>query len=102
MSTFIYTKNQEEIAGKDGENTFNKVFGEEARVVVVLYRKGWGNTSWKRIEETAIKNNRALIEGTYELKRDKADDANLIKVATLKTKRMDENEKCKKKLFLFF
>ncbi|MGD8777418.1 MAG: hypothetical protein PVH88_00470 [Ignavibacteria bacterium] len=59
--TFIYTKRQDKIAGTDGEETFNRVFGQEARVVIVLYRKGWGNTAWTRIEETAIKN-RALDE----------------------------------------
>ncbi|MCH7723951.1 MAG: hypothetical protein IIC76_11575 [Bacteroidetes bacterium] len=62
--TFLYSKRQAKIAGTDGEETFNKVFGQESRVVVVLYRKGWGNSSWTRIEETAIKN-RALVEG-YE------------------------------------
>lgn len=64
LSTFLYSKKQEEIAGTDGEETFNKVFGVDARIVVVLYRKGWGNTPWTRIEETAIKN-RAYDEG-YE------------------------------------
>lgn len=62
--TFLYSKRQDVVAGTDGEDTFNKVFGEEARVVVVLYRKGWGNSPWTRIEETAIKN-RALVE-SYE------------------------------------
>ena len=62
--TFLYSKRQDKIAGTDGEVTFNKVFGQEARIVVVLYRKGWGNSPWTRIEETAIKN-RALVEG-YE------------------------------------
>jgi len=62
--TFFYSRRQDKVAGTDGENTFNKVFGSEARVVVVLYRKGWGNSSWTRIEETAIKN-RAFSEG-YE------------------------------------
>ena len=62
--TFLYSKRQNKVAGTDGEETFNKVFGQEARVVIVLYRKGWGNTPWTRIEETAIKN-RALVEG-YE------------------------------------
>jgi len=62
--TFLYSKRQDKIAGTDGEESFNKVFGEEARVVVVLYRQGWGNSPWTRIEETAIKN-RALVEG-YE------------------------------------
>ena len=32
-----------------------KFFGKQARVVVVLYRKEWGQTRWTRIEETAIR-----------------------------------------------
>jgi hypothetical protein len=55
LETFLYSKRQGEVAGTDGEETFNKVFGEEARLVVVLYRKGWGGTPWTRIEETAIR-----------------------------------------------
>jgi hypothetical protein len=62
LSTFIYSKKQEEIAGKDGEETFNRVFGEEALIVVVLYRQNWGKTAWTRIEETSIRN-RAYEEG---------------------------------------
>lgn len=62
LETFLYSKEQEEIAGTDGEKTFNKVFGEDSRLVVVLYRKSWGLTSWTRIEETAIRN-RAFNEG---------------------------------------
>lgn len=38
LSTFVYSRKQGEVAGSDGEQRFNKVFGEEARVVVVLYR----------------------------------------------------------------
>jgi hypothetical protein len=38
------------------------VFGQEARMVVVLYRGNWGQTPWTRIEETAIRN-RAYNEG---------------------------------------
>ncbi len=53
--TFIFSKNQEQVAGTDGEKSFNEVFGSKARVVVVLYRKGWGETPWTRIEETAIR-----------------------------------------------
>jgi hypothetical protein len=56
VKTFLYTRKQEQIAGTDGEKTFNKVFGEEARIVVLLYRKDWGQTPFTRIEETAIKN----------------------------------------------
>lgn len=62
FKTFIYSKQQEDIAGTDGEITFNEVFGIKSRVVVVLYRKKWGTTPWTRIEETAIRN-RAFDEG---------------------------------------
>lgn len=56
LKTFLYSKCQGDIAATDGEQTFNKVFGEEARVVVVLYRTGWGESPWTRIEQTAIHN----------------------------------------------
>lgn len=62
LSTFIYLDRQQEIAGTDGEKTFNEVFGNQSRIVVVFYRKEWGSTSWTRIEETAIRN-RAYEEG---------------------------------------
>ncbi len=62
FSSFIYSKKQEVLGGTDGEKTFNTVFQEEARVVVILYRDGWGKTAWTRIEETAIKN-RAFNKG---------------------------------------
>lgn len=64
VRTFLYSKKQGEIAGTDGEKTFNVVFGEQARLVVVLYRDGWGQSPWTRIEETAIRN-RAYEHG-YE------------------------------------
>jgi len=56
LSTFIYSEHQKELAGSDGEKTFNEVFGEKARIVVILYREEWGKTKWTRIEETAIRN----------------------------------------------
>lgn len=59
---FLYSRKQEQLAGTDGEITFNSVFGSEARFVAVLYREGWGQTPWTRIEETAIRN-RAFEEG---------------------------------------
>lgn len=62
VKTFIYSEQQKKLVGADGEKVFSKVFGEEARLVVVLYRKEWGTTSWTRIEETAIKN-RAFTDG---------------------------------------
>ncbi len=39
LSTFVYSERQAEIAGTDGEKTFNRVFGSDARIVVVLYRE---------------------------------------------------------------
>jgi len=62
LHTFIYTEKQPEIAGKDGEIAFGNVFRTDARLVFVLYRKGWGQTPWTRIEETAIRD-RAYEEG---------------------------------------
>ncbi len=62
VQTFLYSKKQGEIAGTDGEKSFNQVFGEQSRLVVVLYRDGWGETPWTRIEETSIRN-RAYEEG---------------------------------------
>lgn len=62
--TFLYSERQKEIAGADGELKFKQVFAEEARLVVVLYREGWGTTPWTRMEEEAIRG-RAYEEG-YE------------------------------------
>lgn len=62
LKTFIFPEKQNEVAGKDGEEMFNQVFGSEARIVFVLYREGWGKTPWTRIEETAI-HNRGFDEG---------------------------------------
>lgn len=62
VSTFIYTERQKELAGTDGEQTFGSVFGQEARIVVILHRPTWGTTKWTRIEETAIRN-RGYEEG---------------------------------------
>lgn len=62
LKTFIYSERQREIAGKDGQESFSKVYGETARLVVVLYRPEWGETPWTRVERDAIKN-RSLDDG---------------------------------------
>ncbi len=62
VKTFLYSEQQKKLAGTDGENTFNAVFGRESRSVAILYREAWGSTPWTRIEETAIRN-RAHEEG---------------------------------------
>lgn len=56
FKTFLYSERQKELAGTDGEKTFNEVFGEKSRIVIILYREEWGTTAWTRIEETAIRN----------------------------------------------
>ncbi len=55
FEVFIYSKRQEKLAGTDGQDYFSKVFNEEARTVMILYRSRWGETPWTRVEETAIK-----------------------------------------------
>lgn len=55
FSVFVYSERQRELAGTDGMDTFTDVFAKHARVCVVLFRDGWGQTKWTRIEETAIK-----------------------------------------------
>ena len=62
LKTFIYSERQREIAGTDGQESFSKVYGKAARLVVVLYRPEWGETPWTRIERDAIKN-RSLDDG---------------------------------------
>jgi hypothetical protein len=62
FSTFLYSKRQEVLAGTDGEQSFSRVFGTEARLVVIFYRAKWGTTPFTRIEETAIRN-RAYNKG---------------------------------------
>lgn len=62
LKVFLYSKEQEKIAGTDGEAKFNEVFGKTAKLVVVLFREAWGQSPFTRFEETAIRN-RAYSEG---------------------------------------
>jgi hypothetical protein len=62
ISCFIYFEEQKKLAGRDGEDVFNKVFSIESRVVAILYSQEWGDTKWTRIEQTAIRN-RGYEEG---------------------------------------
>lgn len=56
LNSFIYTEQQKNLQGRDGEELLNKIFLEDSRIVVILHRNDWGKTKWTRIEETAIKN----------------------------------------------
>lgn len=55
MKTFIYTERQKEIAGRDGVEAFSDVYGKKARIVVVFYRKEWGETKWTTVEMNSIR-----------------------------------------------
>src|SRR5208282_6190202 len=55
LSVFVYSKRQEEVAGTDGLESFRQAFLSQSRLVVVLYRNGWGQTRWTEVEELAIK-----------------------------------------------
>jgi hypothetical protein len=61
-SSFVYSERQLEIGGTDGVDSFTAVFRRESRIVVVLYRDGWSQTKWTRIESEAIKS-RFLDDG---------------------------------------
>ena len=58
LSTFVFSERQAELGGKDGVDALCRVFKTEARIVVILYREGWGQTPWTGIEENAIKDRR--------------------------------------------
>ena len=62
LTVFVYVDRQEELAGTDGLETFRNVFRHDSRLVVVLFRTGWGETSWTRVEQQAI-TDRFLKEG---------------------------------------
>ncbi len=53
-SAFVYSKAQEQLAGRDGIEAFRTVFSEKATLVVILFRLPWGETPWTRVEKMAI------------------------------------------------
>ncbi len=55
FKVFFFPKAQEELAGTDGLETLRTTFREDSLLNVVLYRMGWGETRWTRVEETGIK-----------------------------------------------
>ena len=62
LSVFCFPRNQEELAGNDGMEAFRNAFRHQSRTQVVLFRAGWGETPWTRVEQTAI-TERCLAEG---------------------------------------
>lgn len=51
---FIYTENQQEMFGTNGEVFLRRVFLQQSKIVVILHGLGWGKTDWTYIEERAI------------------------------------------------
>jgi len=62
VGVFVYSERQDVLIGQDGVDAFSRVFGEESRIVVILYRQGWGKSKWTRVEENAIRS-RGFDEG---------------------------------------
>src|SRR3989304_7071387 len=62
LVVFVYSKKQEELAGTNGIESFRVAFRSQARLIVVLFRDGWGETPWTRFEQTAI-TERVVSEG---------------------------------------
>lgn len=54
-SLFLYTQNQKDLIGEDGLEAFGRAYRHESRVVVVIYREGWGKTKWTGVEDRAIR-----------------------------------------------
>jgi len=62
VGTFFSPRKEQVIAGADGEEAYSEVLACQARIVVLLYREGWGQTSETRMEESALRD-RAHEEG---------------------------------------
>jgi hypothetical protein len=66
LQMFFFPRRQDELAGTEGLESLRKPFLDDSRVVVVLYRDGWGKTPWTGVEETAIKDG-CLAGGWHRL-----------------------------------
>src|ERR1700741_1564790 len=55
LKVFVYSKDQEKVAGREGIEAFRDIFRHSCRVAMVLYRDGWGKTPWTAVEEIAIR-----------------------------------------------
>ncbi len=54
LNVFFYEDRQELLIGELGPEVFGDVFKHEARVVVILYRKAWGDSYYTELERAAI------------------------------------------------
>ncbi len=54
LKVFFYEDRQEELMSKSGPEAFAKVFKQEARIVLLISRKEWGESYYTEIERNAI------------------------------------------------
>jgi hypothetical protein len=62
IETFVPSREERWMTDTDFEGRINRVFGSEARMVVVLYRDTWGKAGINRLEEAVLRN-RVHCEG---------------------------------------
>jgi hypothetical protein len=65
LKIFFFPRSQEELAGTNGLESMRSPF-LASRLVVVLFRKPWGETPWTRVEQMAI-TDRCLERGWESL-----------------------------------
>jgi hypothetical protein len=78
LSAFVFSRRQEELAGTDGLESFRAAFRFDSRLNVVLFRQGWGETPWTRVEQSAIQE-RCLADGWDRLLVVKLDESPLAR-----------------------
>lgn len=54
VRAFVWSDRQKDMAGKDGVALLTELYEKRSQLVVVLYRSGYGETKWTRVEESAI------------------------------------------------
>lgn len=74
---FIYTEEQERLIGAPDSVEELAIVFRRAKVVVVLFRNGWGESRWTRLESGIIKD-RLLEEGPSFLVLVRLDDSPLL------------------------
>jgi hypothetical protein len=62
VKTFFSFRKEQVIAGSDDKEIYNEVLGFQTRIVVLLYREGWGQTPETQMEESVVRD-RAHEEG---------------------------------------
>jgi len=55
LETFFSFRKKQVIAGSDDAETYHEVLGFQARIVVLLYREGWGQTPETQMEESVLR-----------------------------------------------